>query len=113
MSFRSEFTFKVAELIFWIDAQDWKPILDFAKRTEYEQAHLFQLGLSKCDGIHKISPHQYEASPGLLGVDIYIDAGSGIFDTEIYRKAHEHWIKLGGDEMIEWDQAHFQMRKKE
>jgi len=113
MGFRSFCTYKWAEEVIWIDSQGWKPIEDFSKRTAAGQHEQFLLGKSKCDGYKKISPHQYEGSPHCLAKDILIDDGTGnINNKDVYKKAHEHWIILGGDPMIEWDADHFQISEK-
>lgn len=120
MSFRSNFTFRIAQLIIWIDAQGWLPILDYAKRSEHEQVWLFSQNnpkrwVTNCDGVKKISPHQYESSPACLACDIYIDDGKRNINNEnVYLKAHEYWEKLGGAVQkgaLKKDQGHFQMTK--
>ena len=96
-------------LILWIKKQGWYPYLDYALRSEEEQQRLYGLGLSKCDGITRVSRHQYGKVDG-FAVDIYISKdGIRIFEEELYVKAHKYWESLGGRPMIEWDKAHFEV----
>jgi len=118
MGLRSELTYLKARFVLWVDAQGWKGLEDFSRRTEYEQAHLFLLHLSDCDGVKRVSPHQYEASPHKLAFDMYIDDGTGdIENEEVYKKAHEQWEEMGGDPVTilsngGHDWGHWQVRER-
>jgi len=110
---KSDFTIMVAKLILHIAYKGWYPLLDYAKRSRFEQKRLYDLGKSKCDGTRIISAHQYEDAGGRYAVDIYIHDGDyDINNAQLYKEAHEFWSSLGGDDMIEWDMAHFEAPKR-
>ena len=112
---RQEFTVKIMQLLKQMIDEGDKPVIDWALRDAYIQKHLFDLKLSKCDGITKKSAHQFGTA-----VDIYLtdDKGNIVFDTNNptnieYKKRilywHSVWDKmLGGDKMITWDSPHFE-----
>ncbi len=101
---RIEFTFKITSLIQEMILQDESPIADFLKRSLEEQNRLFREGLSKCDGISKVSQHQVGKA-----LDIYFlndgDIGNPIKGYEFW---HKRWEEMGGQPMIEWDKGHFE-----
>jgi hypothetical protein len=113
---RREFTIAITTLLKeMIDAGD-QPIIDFVKRTDHEQAYLFAQGLSKCDGIDKISKHQVAKA-----MDIYLchndDKGNIVVDFDWNKeksdKWHKRWIELGGRGLIVFldgteDNGHFE-----
>lgn len=83
-----------------------RPIIDFVKRSTQEQERLFRLGLSKCDGVTKISQHQVGKA-----MDIYFLSESGedlVNPTFGVWFWHTRWEELGGNPMLEWDQNHFE-----
>jgi hypothetical protein len=101
---RTQFTIRIAKLIFWVESKGWFPILDYVLRSKEEQRRLFNLDLSKCDGEKKKSKHQTGHA-----ADLYIhDGDKNIQKKALYKEAHEFWETLGGKPMIEWDQAHFE-----
>jgi len=81
----------------------YDPIIDWCKRSGQEQARMFKLGLSECDGVKKRSDHQ-----DAKAIDLYLGKGSKlIWDKALYRKLHKFWSLLGGKEMIPGDIGHF------
>lgn len=108
---RREFTIALTTLLSEMITSGEQPIIDFVKRSDHEQAYLFAQGLSKCDGIDKISRHQLGKA-----ADIYLchndEQGKIVVDfewnTEKADKWHKRWVDLGGREMIEWDKCHFE-----
>ena len=107
---KSDFTIKVAQLIFWVGKKDWYPLLDYAYRSSEEQTLLYDAKKSKCDGITSYSAHQYGKMPGRFAVDIYIhDGDRNIGKRELYEEAHKYWSSLGGKPMISWDINHFEV----
>jgi hypothetical protein len=105
MSSRTEFTIALANLISQMELNGDKPILDYVKRSAEEQRRLFDKGLSKCDGVNKVSAHQIGRA-----ADIYLDNNGSIEWTE--EKAnyyHEIWSNMGGRAAISWDLGHFEM----
>jgi hypothetical protein len=80
------------------------PALDFVKRSPEEQKRLFDLGLSKCDGVKVLSQHQFGKA-----ADIYFIRDGSLHDPV---QGHEHWHRVwedfGGSPMLEWDKGHFQ-----
>jgi hypothetical protein len=62
-------------------------------RTPEQQRHLYDEGRSKCDGVKKLSKHQYH-----LARDIYIinDKDEINFDDAPYRVLGEFWESVGG-----------------
>lgn len=117
MSKRSNFTEAHALLILHMVGNKDKPISDFLKRSDEEQARLFDRKLSKCDGKNKVSKHQLG-----LAVDIYFltQDEKGLVDwKDIPKKGeyyHQFWETLGGapvlldDEGKPWDVGHFEWR---
>lgn len=103
---RMRFTCMVAFLIQHVRTSTaYGPILDYCKRSDYEQAWLFKKGLSKCDGLKKRSKHQSG-----LAVDLYLSDGKRlIWDRKIYGKLHKFWEGMGGCPMLSWDIGHFEV----
>lgn len=105
---RTAFTYRVALLIQYVPLIcGCRPILDYCKRSDHEQAWLCAKKLSKCDGKGKISDHQWG-----MAIDLYLEKnGKLVWDRRIYRKLHKFWELLGGKPMISWDIAHFGMKR--
>jgi hypothetical protein len=85
-----------------------QPIMDYALRSEQEQMRLFNEGLSKCDGVHKISKHQEGKA---LDIYFYVDDEvdySFKKTANLAKYYHYQWELLGGREMIEWDKPHYE-----
>lgn len=107
---RSDFTAKISQLLYKMIDDGEKPILDFAMRSAAEQKRLFDKGLSKCDGVKKISRHQAG-----LAVDIYFVIDGQIDFGFVTQKAkenagkyHDFWVSIGGQPVISWDLPHFE-----
>ena len=101
---RIEFTKKLAALLSQMVFAGEMPILDYVKRSAEEQKRLFALGLSKCDGVKKISKHQIG-----LAADIYFQDGKELVDPVCGLEYwHKIWSEMGGVKMIEWDKGHFE-----
>jgi hypothetical protein len=86
----------------------YKAAIDFGKRTPEEQKRLFDLGLSKCDGVNKISGHQIGRA-----FDILLFTEGGVYVPEwpkfmIERYHDRYWETMGGKNDIEWDENHFE-----
>ena len=102
---RVEFTYNICQLLIEMFKADESPIIDYVKRSDEEQMHLYQEGKSKCDGIHNISKHQRGKA-----VDIYFVDGNKLVEPKL---GHEYWHKrwtetYGGQSMISWDKGHFE-----
>ncbi len=109
MSPRYNFTFNLASLLQYMVNQGDMPILDFVKRSTEEQQRLCKAGLSKCDGVIKISRHQIG-----LAADIYLlDENGKLIDWNLAKekseKYHNFWIQSGGKSALSWDLGHFEM----
>ena len=92
---RYEFTRKIIRLLGEMIQAGESPMIDWVKRSDEEQKHLFDEGLSKCDGIKKISLHQRGKAMDILGLKDPL-------------RWHKRWEELSGKPMIEWDQNHFE-----
>jgi hypothetical protein len=102
---RIEFTYNICQLIIEMFKEDESPIIDYVKRSNEEQMHLFQEGKSKCDGIKNVSKHQLGKA-----ADIYfIEDGKLIDPKKGWEYWHKRWVEAyGGQEMISWDKGHFE-----
>ena len=102
---RIKFTQAIVQLLVeMVDAQE-SPIIDWVKRSTMEQVHLYEAGLSKCDGITKKSAHQSGCA-----MDIYFinDKDEVASPKKGFAYWHKRWTEMGGAGMIEWDKNHFQ-----
>jgi len=106
---KSEFTVMVGRLILWIDSKGWYPLLDYAKRSRWEQNKLYLEGKSKCDGVTRISRHQYGDIEGFAVDIIIMDENNNLWNKSTYDEAHEYWCSLGGESMLKWDWAHWEV----
>jgi hypothetical protein len=83
------------------------PLVDFVKRSNEEQKRLFDLGLSKCDGVNIRSKHQSG-----MAVDIYLtDKDGRLKDWSmggLATRYHALWESLGGKPELLWDRGHFE-----
>jgi len=101
---RVEFTANIVDLLYRMRLEGESPIIDFVKRSDEEQKRLFDAGLSKCDGVHKISKHQIGKA-----MDIYfISDGRLVSPTLGYPYWHDVWEEMGGGNRIDWDEVHFE-----
>jgi len=81
-----------------------RPIVDYVKRHDATQKMLFDQGLSKCDGVTKVSRHQRG-----MAADIYFVDGSRLVDPKMgHEYWHKRWEDMGGQPMIEWDCGHYE-----
>ncbi len=106
---RYDFTFNLAALLQYMVNEGDMPIVDFVKRSTEEQQRLFKAGLSKCDGVLKVSRHQVG-----MAADIYLlDESGKLIDwnaaKEKAEKYHNFWVQSGGKPEIPWDKPHFEM----
>jgi len=88
--------------------------IDWVLRSAHEQNVLFLAGRSKCDGYHKISAHQNGKAADLLiigpnnkGTLMLVDPMEKCPDA--WKEIRDHWVELGGQEMIPWDACHFEV----
>lgn len=108
---RIKFTEMVTRLIRYARSVGYDVILDWALRPRDVQNQMYEQGLSKCDGVTKISQHQRG-----LAIDLYIIEDDKDFrlvisnDKEKYKKLHEYWSSIGGEEIINWDGGHFEVK---
>lgn len=101
---RVEFTRKIVELLRNMHLFGEHPVIDFCKRSDEEQARLFALGLSKCDGDRVRSRHQDGKA-----MDIYfVEEGRLVDPQSGWEFWHKKWEALGGQPMIGWDKGHFE-----
>ncbi len=99
-------------------SQDESPIADFLKRSLEEQNRLFREGLSKCDGISKISQHQVGKALDIYFQDIKdIDKDGDTIELITPLKGwdfwHARWEEMGGKPVIVFsdgrkDNCHFE-----
>ena len=109
---RRDFTKSLAILLNEMSESGEMPFIDWVLRNEIVQKSLYDQGLSKCDGVVKVSAHQKG-----LAADIYLchigDGGNLIVDyswnQEKAAKWHSRWVELGGKEMMDWDKGHYEM----
>jgi hypothetical protein len=105
---RYDFTIALLSLLARMVAEGERPIMDYVKRSDEEQNRLYAQGLSKCDGLLKVSAHQVGRA-----ADIYFLAPD---DSELVPPVkghtywHEHWERLGGKPMLDWDRGHYELR---
>jgi hypothetical protein len=112
---RREFTAAITTLLReMIDAGD-QPIIDYALRSQQEQQRLFIAGLSKCDGIDRMSKHQTGTAMDIYLVETVKQDGKPDmvricfeWSADKARKWHDRWVQLGGKELIVWDLGHFE-----
>jgi len=110
---RTGFTNAISLLLREMIEQGESPIIDYVKRSSTEQKHLFDLGLSKCDGFKKLSLHQSGMAIDIFFQDIGDIDKDGITKELIEPlKGWEYWHKeaesLGLKPMILWDKNHFE-----
>ncbi len=101
---RLEFTINIVALLKQMIDLGEHPIIDYVKRSDEEQGRLFNAGLSKCDGLEKVSKHQTGRA-----MDIYfIEDGKLVDPKDGWDHWHSVWEGWGGAKMIEWDRGHFE-----
>ena len=101
---RIEFSKRIVELLHTMTLEEEDYIIDYVKRSDEEQIHLYQEGKSKCDGIHDRSAHQDGKA-----MDIYwVKEGKLISPKAGWEYWHKLWVKRGGKPEISWDRGHFE-----
>ncbi len=113
---RHDFSRRFCEFFLEVTAAGERPLIDFCKRSDEEQARLFAEGLSRCDGKVNISNHQRGKA-----IDIYFlnDEGDGLEDPILgWDYWHQVWQdKYDGKPMVRWmredgsivkDEGHFE-----
>ena len=103
---RVEFTKKITLLLLEMIKRGDNPIIDYVKRSDWEQHRLFVLGKSKCDGHKNHSMHQFGKAADIyfIGEDDKID-----WSREKYEYWHKVWHeKFGGKKIIDWDIGHYE-----
>lgn len=108
---RADFTNKLAQLLGKMISDGESPIIDYVKRGAIEQKRLFDRGLSKCDGVKKLSKHQTgKAADIYFMVDGNIDFGySTQRAKDNAKKYHDYWVSIGGNPVISWDLPHYEI----
>ena len=110
---RPEFTVKISILILQMVVEGENPIGDFWKRTDEEQARLYEKGrtapgniVTKCDGVVRVSRHQRGCALDILFLN---KAGTAIVDPRLgWEYWHEVWTRMRGAPPIEGDMGHFE-----
>jgi hypothetical protein len=105
---RKEFTKTLGMLIVDMILKGEEPILDYVKRSDEEQARLFERELSKCDGIANVSRHQRGCA-----ADIYFpDERGNLMPPKLgWKFWHKRWEDLSygkAQPMIDQDKSHFE-----
>lgn len=104
---RVQFTKNKCTLITEMIAAGEEVFEDYLKRSTEEQQRLFNVGLSKCDGVYKVSMHQVGKAVDLYFIDSTDPTKLGPPKLG-YEHWHKRWEELGGDPMIVWDKGHFE-----
>ena len=102
---RTEFARKLGHLLVYAEDQGFDILIGWVLRDRETQQRMFDKGLSKCDGVSKISAHQTGKA-----ADIYIiENGKISEDKKKYKNLHAFWAVLGGKPMLDWDAGHFEV----
>lgn len=118
---RVEFTHNLVNLLSAMMLENEYPIVDYVKRSEADQRHLFTEGKSKCDGISSISQHQRGKAvdiyfPDLDDIDKDMDKDELLPPKKGWDYWHKYWESKGGEPEIvdeegrHWDRGHFEVR---
>ncbi len=102
------FTKYIARLLVDMELKGERPIGVDWKRSTQEQARLYALGKSKCDGVKKVSAHQRGRA-----LDILFQSEEGTKPAIVepkhgYAYWHRRWKELGGKPAIAGDACHFE-----
>jgi hypothetical protein len=101
---RIEFTISIVQLLHEMILLGEHPIIDYCKRSDGEQMHLFQEGKSKCDGVKILSKHQIGRA-----MDIYFVQDGKLGEPNMgFDHWHKRWREMDGAEMIIWDKGHWE-----
>ena len=110
---RSEFSVMIARMITQMSDDGLTPAIDYAKRSDQEQARLFALNdpehhvwVTSDDGVKHISDHQRGKA-----VDLLLFDGNGAlinnWPDKVAKKYHALWESWGGKPVIPKDIGHF------
>ena len=91
------------------------PQVDWLMRSLYDQQQMYLQGLSKCDGISKVSAHQKGMAADILVIGRNPAGKLAMMDPrkdcpEVWRQIRAHWVEMGGEPEIEWDPAHHEVK---
>lgn len=101
---RLDFTINIVGLLKSMIDSGEHPIIDFVKRSDEEQQRLYDLKLSRCDGVKVLSKHQVGKA-----MDIYfIEDGKLVEPKQGFEYWHNLWEHWGGQKMLDWDKGHFE-----
>ncbi len=110
---RLEFTINIVGLLKSMIDMGEHPVIDYVKRSPQEQKRLFDAKLSKCDGIHDHSGHEYGKAvdiyfPDVDDVDKDMDKNELLPPKLGWKYWHDLWANWGGQPEISWDRSHFE-----
>mgnify|MGYP001282421938 FL=1 len=91
------------------------PQVDWLMRSLYDQQQMYLQGLSKCDGISKVSAHQKGMAADILVIGRNPAGKLAMMDPrkdcpEVWRQIRAHWVEMGGEPEIEWDRFHHEVK---
>jgi len=103
---RREFSKNISTLILRMIADGNSPIIDYVLRSTEEQKRMFAQGLSKLDGVNKLSAHQKAIAADIYFVvtnpDLSVEVDFNCDKTaDLQRKYHDIWVSMGGKPIIE------------
>jgi len=116
---RRDFTIMLGNQILFMAAAleplGMAPQADWLMRSLYDQQQLYLKGLSKCDGISKVSAHQKGLAADILVIGRNPAGKLAMMDPskdcqEVWEQIRQHWVDMGGEPMIEWDRLHFEVK---
>jgi hypothetical protein len=116
---RRDFTLMLGNQILFmaklLESLGMGPQIDWTMRSLYDQQQLYLKGLSKCDGISKFSAHQKGLAADILIIGRNPAGKLAMMDPrqdcpEVWEQIRWHWVEMGGEPMIEWDQCHFETK---
>jgi len=119
MSNRRDFTIMLGNQILYmaplLEPLGMAPQIDWVMRSLYDQQQMFLKGLSKCDGISKVSGHQTGKAADILVIGRNPAGNLVIIDPmkvclEVWKQCRRHWVEIGGEPMIEWDAFHHECK---
>ena len=110
---RSEFSVALAKMVLRMSDDGLNPAIDYAKRSDQEQARLFAMNdpdkhiwVTSDDGVKHISDHQRGKA-----VDILLFDGNGTlicnWPDKWAKLYHSLWVTAGGKPVIPKDIGHF------
>ena len=105
---RHEFSMLACDLLQDMEKMGYEPFIDYVKRSDDEQKSMYLRGLSKCDGIIKVSQHQLGRAVDILFMDY-----KQLTDAQLKERHtifHDWWDARGGSPRIDWDMGHYECR---